>query len=140
MKKTVTLVRRLVLVLVSIIFIWSAYEKFVPNDMTISMFNAMHLESFRVALGVIELVITAALWWRPTRTVGVLIASAYLGGAIAETFSAGMLPVFPAVILLALWVLKKLSWYECHNCTEKGHCHCPCDGCKDCTAAEPMTK
>ena len=134
MNKTAIVIRTILLIIISAAFLMSAYGKFTADPTTVQMFEALDLAAFRNALGIIEVIIVLALWWRRTRMIGTLIASAYLGGAIASDLSLGGIGIVPALVLGMTWISLKLSRraHGCHAC-KNGTCpiHTEKCGCKE---------
>lgn len=118
---------------IALLFISSAWSKLAGGPMVVAMFSSLNIEAYRIALGVIEIIIAAALCWKPLRTVGTLIATGYLGGAIMATLVLGMAPFMPGAVLVSLWIAYKLdmwvSWF-----------HCGCGTCKTCTKTPSTCK
>lgn len=64
-------------------------------------------------VGILELASAALLAFALTRPVGLLMASAFLGGAVATTLQHGLSPVPPAVTLALVWLaawLRHPDW------------------------------
>ena len=68
------------------------------------------------ALGIIDLIIAASLWNMRTRRIGVLIGTAYLGGAIASELSLGGTGVIPGIAMLFLWIIHKIDLRKDCSC------------------------
>ena len=132
MKKSRKIIRIILLVLVSVAFLMSAFGKLSGSEQEIGLFTALNLPDFRVAAGLINIIIVLTLWWRPTRNIGTLIASSYLGAAILASLMLAPESAFiPGLVLLAVWVVAKFS-HPCHYCSDQNHCHCNCETCKTC--------
>jgi hypothetical protein len=111
--------------IISIILLLSAYVALNSSEASISLFQKLHLLTYKNALGLIDIIIALALWSKKTRDIGILIGSAYLGGAIASELSSGGTAVMPAILLLMLWIIhkidlrKKCSCGVCDTCVVK---------------------
>jgi hypothetical protein len=113
------IVQRVLLVIIGAIFLMSAYRKFMSTPESLAMLESFGFQDYRIALAAICVIIPLSLvLWR-TRYVGVMIASAYLGGAIALTLGTGALPLFPGITLLFVWVVGKIHLWRSH-----GTCKC----------------
>ncbi len=108
--------------IVSIIFLLAAYSKFSSAPAEIVMLEKIHLLDYRVALGCIDIILALSLWNKKTRSIGVLIGSAYLGAAIASELSLGGTGVIPGILLLMLWGIHKIDLRK----------NCSCGVCDDC--------
>ncbi len=108
MKKSTKIVRTVLLILVSFAFLAGGVTKFIGGQEA-AMFASLHLESTLAIIGMLELLIVAGLWLKKTRTAAILLGTAILGAAIAETItlSLGMTPeiIAPGIILVATWVI-----------------------------------
>lgn len=108
----------------------SAYGKLTGDAMSTQMLASLHLEAFRVALGLTAIVIALGLIFQSTRNISILIGTAYLGGAMAAEFSLGGLGVVPGIAMLALWIIQKLNWLSMKH---GSRCGCGiCNNCSDC--------
>jgi DoxX-like family len=102
--KSRRLIGMILMVLGSIILIASAGAKFAHVPKVVNELGAMGFDGGRLtAIAVIETV-SALLFLTPvTRSLGLLLISAYLGGAIATHVQHGQ-PFFqPAIILAIIW-------------------------------------
>jgi len=129
MKKSTKIFLIVLQVFISIAFLAGAFGKLTNNPMEVEMFSTLHLSSTLMILGVIEALVAIMLWFKSTRTFAVLLGTAVLGGAVAESISFGGMTaaLAPAVILAVLWL-----YYMIGNCG----CHCTCEACKNCTVAK----
>ena len=135
MKKQ-SIIATVLFALISVIFLMSGYQKLAGGLSVRMMFGSMNIAAYRIPLGIIEFIIVPTLLWKPLRTVGTLIATGYLGGAIMTTLVLGMSPVAPGAIIVVLWIAYKLdrwvSWM---------HCDCgTCSWCEKECACKPECK
>lgn len=119
--------------IISLLFLMSGWQKLFGGAEAQAMFDAMNIGDYRIALGVIEMIIIPTLLFKPLRTVGTLIATGYLGGAIMATIAGGMAPFMPGAIMVALWIAYKLDMWV-------SWMHCGCGTCKRCKNGTDMKK
>ena len=94
--------------LLAALFLFSAYAKFSGNPEALKGFDKMHLGDKRVLIGIGE-VVSLALFLVPfTHPLGVLLLSSYMGGAILAHMTVGESYVFPAVVLVLIWIASFL--------------------------------
>jgi uncharacterized membrane protein len=140
-----TFIRRMLLIFVVVYFFASAAHLIMNDTMQVVGFENLHLAGFRIGFAAIALIIALCILWRPLRMMGTLLGSAYLGGALVIAFAFGTHCIVPALALLSLWVVLKLSWWkhwclcgQCEHCTTrlnaemkiKEFCDCGKKGCK----------
>jgi hypothetical protein len=88
----------------SIVLIGSAGAKFAHVPKVVNDLGAMGFENGRLTMIAVAEVISALLFLLPfTRSIGLLLASAYMGGAIATHVQHGQPFIQPAMILALLW-------------------------------------
>lgn len=88
----------------SIVLIGSAGAKFAHVPKVVNDLRAMGFENGRLTMIAVAEVISALLFLLPfTRSIGLLLASAYMGGAIATHVQHGQPFIQPAMILALLW-------------------------------------
>ena len=88
----------------SIVLIGSAGAKFAHVPKVVNELGAMGFENGRLTMIAVAEVISALLFLLPiTRSVGLLLASAYMGGAIATHVQHGQPFIQPAMILTIIW-------------------------------------
>jgi len=111
MNKTTKIIRIVLQVLVSAAFIGAGVAKLLKNADEVALFTSVHLNSTLIAIGVLELLIAIMVWFRKTRTIVVLLGSAVLGAAFAETISVGMASevIAPGLVLLFTWAIYFLD-------------------------------
>ncbi len=111
MNKTTKIIRIVLQVLVSAAFLGAAAAKLLRNPDELALFTAVHLDSTLIAIGILELIIPIMLWFRKTRVLAILLASAVLGAAFAETISVGMASevIAPGLVLLFSWAIYFLE-------------------------------
>lgn len=135
MKKQ-SIIATVLFALISLVFLMSGYQKLAGGIDIRMMFGSMNIAAYRIPLGIIEFIIIPTLIWKPLRTVGTLIATGYLGGAIMASLVLGMSPVVPGAIMVVLWVAYKLDMWVSWT-----HCGCgTCSRCKTDCACTPACK
>ncbi len=98
--------------LITLVFIGSAVGKLIAARPVAEMFEKWGLGGHLMLIGVGELV-SALLFFIPrTNSLGVLLLSAYLGGAIVTHMQHGDPYIAPAVLLLLVWVAGYLRHPE----------------------------
>ncbi len=106
--------------LLTALFVMSAAMKFVGGAEIVGMFERFGLEHMLVVIGAGEL-ISALLYLFPrTSSLGVLLLSAHMGGAIVTHMANGEAYVFPSVVLVILWVGQYLRFPELLVSLSKG--------------------
>lgn len=91
--------------LTSLLLLGSAAAKLAHVPKVVSQLAAMGFDGDRLTLvAVLEIVSALLFLWRPARSAGLLLASAFLGGAIATHIQHGHPAVQPAVFLALLWL------------------------------------
>jgi hypothetical protein len=89
--------------LAGLILTGSSVTKLVGVPGVVHQFEAYGFGGKIVLLGILEMT-TAVLFLLPrTRSLGLLLISAFLGGAIATHLQHGMLPVPPSIVLALAW-------------------------------------
>ena len=89
----------------SIVLLGSAMAKIAQVPRVVAELGAMGFDRGKlIAIAILE--ITSALFflYLPTRSLGLLLVSAYLGGAIATHVGHGSSGIQPAVVLSLLWL------------------------------------
>ncbi len=113
-------------IIVAAIFFMSGYGKVTQSDYMQDFFMSLNMAALLVPMGIVQLIITSTLLYKPLRTIGTLIASTYLGGAMFSLFALGLSPTSAVITLLILWVGHKLSYGDTWS-----SCGCgTCVGCK----------
>lgn len=107
------IIKKFLIIIVSLLFLLSAYAMLSSNKMESVLLSKLNLAEFRVALGFINLIIVVCLWMKKTRQIGILIATAYLGGAIVSELSMGDSGFIPGIMTLILWIIHKLDVWDC---------------------------
>jgi hypothetical protein len=88
----------------SIVLIGSAGAKFAHVPKVVNELGAMGFENGRLTMIAVLEVLSALLFLLPfTRSIGLLLVSAYMGGAIATHVQHGQPFIQPAMILALLW-------------------------------------
>jgi uncharacterized membrane protein YphA (DoxX/SURF4 family) len=102
--RTPRLVAWVATVLIALVFITSAIAKLMAAQPVVALFVKWGLRSHLLLIGVGELS-SAVLFVIPrTHSLGLVLLTAYLGGAIATHMQNSEPYVFPATLLLAIWV------------------------------------
>lgn len=90
--------------LLTMIFLGSAAGKFMGAEQMVTTFEKIGLEDQRLMIGIGE-AISALLYLTPlTCSLGVLLLSAHMGGAIVVHMSLGEVYVVQSIILILIWV------------------------------------
>jgi uncharacterized membrane protein YphA (DoxX/SURF4 family) len=98
--------------LLSLLFIASAAGKLMQADQVVEGFSKFGLDDYILLIGVGELV-SALLFLIPrTNSLGLLLLSAYMGGAIVTHMQHGEAFVAQSVILVLVWVAGYLRHPE----------------------------
>lgn len=87
------------------VLVASALAKFAHVPKVVSELGAFGFDGGRLTLIAVLELLSAILFAVPrTRAAGVLLVSAYMGGAVATHIQHGQSPVQPAIILAILWM------------------------------------
>ena len=88
--------------LLTALFIFSSTGKLFlhPEQMA-----QMHLENWRVIIGIGELGSALLFLFPKTNIYGTLLLSAYMGGAIIIHMTSGISIVMPSVVLILIWIV-----------------------------------
>ncbi|HUE82146.1 MAG TPA: DoxX family protein [Pyrinomonadaceae bacterium] len=98
--------------LISAVFILSAVAKLAAAQAVVDMFQKWGLSNHLVLIGIMEL-ISAILFVIPrTHSLGLLLLTAYLGGAIVTHMAHDEPYISPAVFLAAVWLASFLRHPE----------------------------
>ncbi len=98
--------------LITLVFVASAVAKLTKVSEVVEMFDKWGLSNYVLLIGVGELV-SAVLFLIPrTTSLGILLLSAYLGGAIVTHMQNGEPYFGPAVLLLLVWLAGYLRHPE----------------------------
>jgi hypothetical protein len=101
-------VTRILTALVTLIIIMSASSKLAFVPQLVEIFSKLGLVSYLKILGITELMFLVLFIWKKTRKLGLLLLTAYFGGAMAVEMSHGTLFVAPATILTLIWITAYL--------------------------------
>ena len=114
MSKTRRIAAWVLIALMGAMLLFSAAMKLSAAQPVVEMFAKWDLVEWRVLIGVIELVAAVLFLIPRTHSLGLLLVTAYLGGAIAthlqQEDAPGAIP--PAVMLALLWVAGLLRHPE----------------------------
>jgi len=109
--KVRNIVSNILIFLPSIALLGSSFAKFAHVPGIVAQMTALGFDGPRLmTLAVLELASAVAFLVPKTRPFGLLLVSAYLGGAIAAQLGHGQPPESPAVLLALIWIgmwLKK---------------------------------
>jgi putative effector of murein hydrolase LrgA (UPF0299 family) len=132
MKKSTKIFRTVLLVLVTLSFLMAGVMKLISNSTEVAMFAAVNLSSALMIIGALEVLVAMMLWWKKTRTFAILLGTAIMGAAVAETISIGAPGeiIAPGIVLLCTWAVFFIDHCGC--------CHCNCDACKNCMKKNKM--
>lgn len=109
------IIKKTLFTLVSIIFLLSAVGKFAGREAIVTLFTDAGMTDYLIRFAVIQLIIVACLWYKPLRSLGVLVASAFLGGVIVMMINTECSPLSAGLTLIMLWVAYKLEWWGYWN-------------------------
>ncbi len=121
------LVKNILFTLVALVLTLSALAKFMGRESIQTLFASVGLEAFIIRIAVVQLIIVACLFYKPLRSLGVLIGSAFLGGAIFMLVATDQSPLSATLTLLILWAAYKLEWWGYWNHYTED---CACGWCK----------
>jgi DoxX-like protein len=94
----------------SLLLMGSAIAKFAHVPKVAAELAAMGFDGDRlIAIGILEILSALLFLIRSTRSIGLLLVSAYMGGAIATHVGHGSSPMQPAFVLFLLWLGAYLS-------------------------------
>jgi hypothetical protein len=83
----------------------SSIFKFLHIPKVVAEFSSLGFHDPKLTLvAILEIVSALLLFGRGTRAIGLLMASAYMGGAIATHLQPSQSPAAPAVILALIWI------------------------------------
>jgi uncharacterized membrane protein YphA (DoxX/SURF4 family) len=90
--------------LIALVFVASSIPKLIGAQQAVETVEKWGLRDHLMLIGIGELV-SAVLFFIPlTSSLGLLLLSAYLGGAIATHMQNGEPHIIPAVLLVVVWV------------------------------------
>jgi len=124
-KRTREVTKTVLFALVGAVILYSAVGKFMQRQAIIDLFTPLGMQDYMMRIAVIQLIIVGCLAYKPLRSLGVLVASAFLGGMIFMMLATDNSPLSAGITLLLLWVAYKLEWWGYWNhYTEEGACGC----------------
>jgi hypothetical protein len=98
-------VGNILIYLLGALLVGSAIAKFAQVPNVVSQLGAMGFDGGRLTLIAVLEITSAILFMVPrTRAIGLLLLSAYLGGAIATHLGHGQPPSQPAFVLVLAWL------------------------------------
>ncbi len=136
--KTKNIIGTVLITIVSVVFLLSAFSKLFGAQAAVDMFNQLGIDDLRVRLGLIELLTVFLLWIPRTRWIGMLVATGYLGGAIATEFILHGAPVLPGLLIIFVWIgsaFRMWGFKHSHHCAngacmeQNETCNCGKNGC-----------
>lgn len=96
---------RILIALGSLLLIGSSVAKFVHIPKIVVQLSSMGFDGDKLlAIAILELVSAIFFLIRSTRSIGLLLISAYMGGAIATHVGHGSSPAQPGIVLTLLWM------------------------------------
>jgi hypothetical protein len=111
--------------LLAALFLFSAAMKFVGAEQVIEGFEKYGLADMRLIIGAGE-VASALLYFIPlTASLGVLLLSAYMGGAICTHMANGEPYIFQSILLVVIWLGYYLRYPEMLVSFTKGRTPAP---------------
>lgn len=111
--------------IVSFMLLLGAYTKLSQHPDAVWLFTSLDLLPFMKGFGLIQIIIALCLWWKPTRIIGTLVASAYFGAGVVMMLSIGESALMSTLLLLLTWVIHKCTWW---SMWKHGY-HCACTAC-----------
>lgn len=120
-------IKNILFVIVSGIFILSAIGKFTGREAIVTLFSNAGMSDYMIRFALIQLIVVACLWYKPLRSLGVLVASAFLGGVIVMMMKIDYSALSAGITLLMLWTAYKLEWWGYWNHYNES---CSCGWCK----------
>jgi hypothetical protein len=100
-------------VVISLMFLMSAFFKFFPNEQALEQVKAMGIavDTFKI-LGVIELVTIALLIYPRTGVLGSLLLMCYLGGVMATHLVVHQPLAIPILLEVLVWISAAIRFPE----------------------------
>jgi hypothetical protein len=93
------------ILLPGVVLVGTSIVKFAHVPKVVSEFANMGFDGNKVILiAALEIISAALLMLRPVRAFGLLMVSAFLGGAIATHMQHGQSPAGPAILLAVVWL------------------------------------
>lgn len=124
-RKHFGIVHTVALVLVSIMLAVGAFTKLSMNPDAVWLFTELRLLAFMKAFGLVQIIILVCLWFKPTRIIGTLLASAYFGAGVVMMLTIGQSALMSTGLLLLVWIIHKCTWW---SMWKHGY-HCACRSC-----------
>ncbi len=124
------IVKKVLIGILTLAFVMSGYSKIVGDPKMVEMLTLLNIEGLRVGLGIIDIIIALTLWWKETRTIGVLIGTSYLGAAIMAELYLGSKGIAPGILSLVLWTVLKIDLWQpstCAQCAQPMPMRCDCE-------------
>ena len=114
MSKTRRIAAWILIVLIGGGLIFSAVMKLSGAAEVVKVMGEWNMADWRIPIGVVELATAILLLIPRTHSLGLLLATAYLGGAIATHIQQGEAPfaASPAIMLALLWIAGLLRHPE----------------------------
>jgi hypothetical protein len=117
---------RVLMILGGLILIESSSAKFAHIPAVVNRLSAMGFDGTRLTfIAGLEVVSALLLLFAFTRSLGLLLVSSYLGGAIATNLQHGQPIVLPAFVLFLIWLgmwlrHPQMLWSFGHNAHTRG--------------------
>lgn len=100
-------------VVISLMFLMSAFFKFFPNEQGLAQIKAMGLElGVFQTLGIVELITIALFVYPRTGVLGSLLLMCYLGGVMATHLVVHQSLVTPIVLQVLVWISAAIRFPE----------------------------
>ncbi len=90
--------------LLAILFAFSAFGKLSGTEQVSTMFEAFRLTEYKTMIGILELTCTMLYLIPRTSSLGTLLLSSYMGGAIVAHMTVGDSFIFQGFIILFVWI------------------------------------
>jgi len=123
------IIKNILFTLVGAVILYSAIGKLTHRETLVSLFSPLNMADVMVRIGIVQLIIVGCLAYKPLRSLGVLIASAFLGGMIFMMVATENNPLSAVLTLLMLWVAYKLEWWGYWNHYTESQDKCGCGWC-----------
>ena len=91
-------------ILPSLLLAMSAIMKFMRGEEVVKGFTAMGMAQYLPVFATIEVICLITFWYPKTHKLGLLLVTAYLGGAMATELAHGKAPFMPALMIALFWI------------------------------------
>ncbi len=90
--------------LLTLMFAFSAFGKLSGSEEVSMMFEAFRLTGYKTMIGIIELICTVLYLIPRTSSLGTLLLTSYMGGAIVAHMTVGDPFIFQGFMILFIWI------------------------------------